>query len=72
MVAVVMERLLTAKQVADLLAVDESWVRSATREGRMPHIELGRYKRYRESDVLAWVESCSKPGRVVPLRRDVA
>ena len=29
-------RLLTAKEVADLLAVPESWVREATREGRIP------------------------------------
>ena len=40
------ERLLTAKEVAELLAVPESWVREATREGRLPHLRLGRYRRY--------------------------
>ena len=40
------DRLLTAKEVAELLAVPESWVREATREGRIPHLKLGRYRRY--------------------------
>lgn len=49
-------RLLTAAEVADLLSVPESWVRSETRAGRMPHLELGRYRRYDEAAVLAWLE----------------
>jgi excisionase family DNA binding protein len=40
------ERLLTAGEVAELLAVPESWVREATREGRTPYLALGRYRRY--------------------------
>ena len=38
------DSLLTAKQVASLLAVPESWVREATRENRIPYIALGRYR----------------------------
>ncbi len=30
------ERLLTASEVAEFLAVKESWVREATRDGRSP------------------------------------
>ena len=63
------DRLLTADEVAELLAVPMSWVRSATREGAIPVVELGRYRRYRESAVLAWLDECSKPGRPVALRR---
>jgi len=33
-----------------------SWVRDATREGRLPHVKLGRYRRYVRADMLAWVE----------------
>jgi excisionase family DNA binding protein len=66
------EQLLTAEQVAELLAVPVSWVRSSTRSGAMPHVHLGRYRRYRWPDVVAWVDSCSKPGRVVQLRREAA
>jgi excisionase family DNA binding protein len=49
------DQLLTAKQVADLLAVPESWVREATREGRMPHLKLGRYRRYQPAAIEAWL-----------------
>ncbi len=62
------ERLLTADEVAELLAVPVSWVRESTRSGAMPHVELGRYRRYRREDVDAWLESCSRPGRPVALR----
>ena len=50
------DRLLTAAEVAELLAVPESWVRQETRAGRLPHLRLGRYKRYERAEVLAWVE----------------
>jgi excisionase family DNA binding protein len=66
------DRLLDAREVAERLNVPESWVRSSTRSGAIPHVQLGRYQRYRWADVEAWLESCSQPGRVVRLRQDVA
>jgi excisionase family DNA binding protein len=66
----VSERLLDAKEVAALLNVPVSWVRESTRSGAIPVVELGRYRRYREADVLAWLESCSRPGRTIALRRN--
>ena len=50
------ERLLTAADVAELLTVPESWVRQETREERIPHLTLGRYKLYDREAVLAWLE----------------
>jgi excisionase family DNA binding protein len=50
------ERLLTAGEVAELLAVPESWVREATREARLPYLALGRYRRYSRSAIGAWLE----------------
>ena len=50
------DRLLTAGEVAERLSVPESWVREHTRNGRLPHIELGRYRRYVWSDVLAYLD----------------
>ena len=47
--------LLTAQQVADLLAVPESWVREATRANRLPHLKLGRYRRYQQHAIEAWL-----------------
>jgi excisionase family DNA binding protein len=51
----VSEPLLTAGQVAKLLAVPESWVREATREERIPHLKLGRYRRYQRHVIEAWL-----------------
>jgi len=65
----VTDRLLTAAEVAELLNVPVTWGRESTRSGAMPYIPLGRYRRYRESDVQAWLEECSRPGRPVALRR---
>jgi glutathione S-transferase len=36
--------------------VPESWVRRETRAGRLPHLELGRYRRYECAAVLEWLE----------------
>jgi excisionase family DNA binding protein len=65
-------QLLTAEQIAERLAVPVSWVRSSTRSGVIPHVRLGRYVRYDWPAVEAWVESCSKPRRVISIRREVA
>jgi hypothetical protein len=50
------ERLLNAVDVADRLNVPETWVRAETRAGRMPHIALGRYRRYQWDAVVCWLE----------------
>jgi excisionase family DNA binding protein len=50
------ERLVDAQEVADLLHVPVSWVRAETRAGRMPHLALGRYKRYDQQAILEWLQ----------------
>ncbi len=50
-------RLLTAAEVAALLSVPRSWVYEQAREGRIPVVTLGRYRRFREEAIVAWVES---------------
>ena len=50
------ERLLTAAEVSERLGVPESWVRRETREGRLPCLVLGRYRRYDWPAVVAWLE----------------
>jgi len=52
-------RLLTIKQVAELLQVPQSWVYGRTRardRRRLPGMRIGKYWRFRESDILAWLE----------------
>lgn len=51
------DRLLDAADVAELLNVPVSWVREQTRAGRIPHVELGRYRRYEREAVIAWLET---------------
>jgi len=51
-------RLLTVHEVAELLHVPTSWVYSRTRKRsleRLPGYRLGKYWRFRESEVLDWV-----------------
>jgi excisionase family DNA binding protein len=64
----VSERLVDARVVADRLGVPVSWVRESTRSGAMPHVTLGRYKRYDLDDVGHWLEGCKQPGHAIALR----
>ena len=48
-----MDRLLTAQEVAERLGVNTQWVWAQARAGRIPHVRLGRYRRFRESAVEA-------------------
>jgi excisionase family DNA binding protein len=64
----VSERLVDAAAIAELLGVPTSWVREQTRAGAIPHIRLGRYVRFSEDVVRAWLEECSRPGRPVAFR----
>ena len=60
------DRLLSAADVAELLAVPERWVRDASREGRLPTVRLGRYRRFRREAIEAWIaeqETNGKPAR---------
>ena len=52
--------LLTVKEFAALLRVPVSWVYDRTRKrsiDRLPGIRLGKYWRFRQTEVLAWGES---------------
>lgn len=48
-------RLLTDRQVAELLAVSPDTVRRWAARGELPCIRLGRLLRFRPSDVDAWL-----------------
>jgi predicted DNA-binding transcriptional regulator AlpA len=48
-------RLLTAKEVGELLQLNTSWVLDAARRNAIPHIRLGRYVRSRPVDIETWL-----------------
>ena len=50
------DRLLTEAEAAELLTVPKSWVGEAARQGRLPCVMLGRYRRFVRSELLEWVE----------------
>jgi excisionase family DNA binding protein len=49
------DRLLHASEAAAFLDVPVSWVRQETRAERIPHIKLGRYRRYQKEALVAWI-----------------
>jgi excisionase family DNA binding protein len=73
-----MDRLLTAEEIAERLGMKTQWVWAQARAGRIPHVRLGRYRRFRESAVEAWLRNLeadsttpatTTPPSPVPLRR---
>jgi predicted DNA-binding transcriptional regulator AlpA len=55
-------KLIDAAAVAAMLGVPETWVREHTRqrcpaEQRIPHVRLGKYVRFRDEEILAWIAS---------------
>jgi excisionase family DNA binding protein len=54
--------LLTAEEVADRLDVGVKWVWAQARAGRIPHVRLGRYKRFRSEAIDAWLAQLEEGG----------
>jgi excisionase family DNA binding protein len=53
--------LLTADDVAAMLGVTTGWVYAQSRNGRIPTIPLGRYRRYRRDAILHWLDEIEQP-----------
>ena len=51
------QRLLTAAELAERLALSTSTVLDWFEAGRLPGFKLGRVVRFRESEVLEWLEA---------------
>jgi excisionase family DNA binding protein len=52
-----------AAEVATLLGVPKSWVYEESREGRIPTVALGRYRRYRREAIEPWIAQIEAPAR---------
>jgi excisionase family DNA binding protein len=58
--------LLTVEEVAELLRVPVSWVYDRTRSrgvNRIPGFRLGKYWRFQEAEVVAWLKRQRSGGR---------
>ena len=62
------DRLLTAEELAERLRVKTEWVWAQARAGRIPHVQLGRYRRFRESAIEAWLSELETGGAAGPAR----
>lgn len=61
-----MPELLTAEDVAQMLGVTTAWVYEQSRQGRIPTVTLGRYRRYRRESIEEWlkrIETAQPPRR---------
>lgn len=52
-----MPRLLTADDVCAQLSMGRDWLYGEVRAGRFPAVKCGRYYRFRQEDVDAWIEA---------------
>ena len=60
-----MQKLLTPQDVADWFQIKISTVYQWTHQGFIPHVKMGKFVRFRASEVLAWLEKRSVKGRMV-------
>ena len=54
------EKLLTVDEIASTLRVPKSWIYARTRlsdqPDSIPHLVIGKYRRFRLSEVMAWIQ----------------
>jgi excisionase family DNA binding protein len=53
-------RLLTVDDVAERLGVTKDWVWAQARAGHIPHVQLGRYRRFREEALEEWLDELER------------
>ncbi|MCH7946475.1 MAG: helix-turn-helix domain-containing protein [candidate division Zixibacteria bacterium] len=58
-----MKKLLTLQEVSELLEVKPSTIYQWTHQGFIPHVKLGRLLRFKEADIVNWIEKRSAAGR---------
>jgi excisionase family DNA binding protein len=55
--------LLTVKQVADILQWNAYTVSKKAEKGELPAFKLGREWRFRQEDLMAWIDAKRREGR---------
>ena len=59
-----MEKLLNRKEIAEILQVKPGTIYQWTHQGYIPFLKVGRFVRFRESDINEWLEKRGCKGRV--------
>lgn len=63
------EELLTIEEVAKLLKVKPSWLYTAAQRGDVPRVKVGKFVRFRESELNAWLANGGTVHRVRAVHR---
>lgn len=58
-----MSKLLEADDVAEMLGMSKDWIYGEVRAGRIPHVRLGRYVRFRAEAIEDWIRE-SERGKI--------
>jgi excisionase family DNA binding protein len=66
------ERLLSSQELAQLTGFDVGWVYGQVEAGKIPHYKVGKYLRFKPSEIAAWLEAQRGPGRATATARGVA
>ena len=59
-----MERLMTAKQVSELIEVRPSTVYQWVHEGLIPNVNIGRCVRFKKDELFRWIDKNHRRERV--------
>lgn len=59
-----MERLLNVKELSKILSIKESTIYDWVSIGFIPHHKLGKLVRFKESEILQWLDKKRNNGRV--------
>jgi excisionase family DNA binding protein len=54
------EELLDINELSHLLGVPKSWIYERTRQDEIPHIKLGKYLRFKMSEIREWLKTCER------------
>lgn len=52
-----MRQLLTSEQVAELLQVEPRTIHQWARDGKIPHVRVGKFFRFHEAELEAWIRA---------------
>ena len=61
-----LSEILTPEELAALLRVTPAWIHEKTRcraKNPLPALRIGRYIRFRRSDVIAWLDGTRAPAK---------
>lgn len=56
-----LERLVTKKELGELLALSQSFINELMSDCGLPYIKIGRAVRFRVSEIMAWLQKRRRP-----------